>query len=562
MSAPQNLACGITNHETFYMYHVYSSTNSCMKSNPTLGQFIADLREDHAEQCTCSVTVGDRVWQALYTPLDDSTLGHDTSSYSLCDLDWPLERFVPIIAGKRGMFHLLAEGIPPKETPLAPEPIKVVREYESAVFRIPGAQPKLPDDGDVDYKAACARPGSLVVDKSRFVTLARSNQLPGWVPVIRRPRGFGKSMLLSMFESYVDIDCAYDGPPFPADPSPHHTLATRVGRFLSLGLQGLLLVLHLDFAQLDLADATSEAELRSACQRFLTACATTCYKRYQSAFVDHAAREEITLNDLVELGYGASHTSKFFVGIDNYTDPLLSGDRQLRERVIVEEIFTPLFGAFAGGCVLRGLIVGGDVPGVPWPYCNIELFRECILELSYDAVSFDMLGVTEPELVALGKVLFSAEENVDLLRQIRQIAGVESPLPTAPYWGRTYSTRDVLAAARALRNGTPAPKFVNSVTGKDYVLPTRTMRPEVEAELFDAFSHEKEIWAKESPELYARLQQEVKKKPRKSDPVSDDGSWPDSDRAAAPSFADSPPPSSSDSDESVGSTVPSRTTAR
>ncbi|KZW03577.1 hypothetical protein EXIGLDRAFT_743977 [Exidia glandulosa HHB12029] len=561
MSVPGQLACGITNHEDFYMYRVFSST--CMdREHPTLGQFITDLRANHDADCSCGVQVSERVWLALCKPTELSTIDHDTSRYKLYEPDTLLEDFAPLIDGKRAMFHLLAEGIPPKEKPLPPEPIQVVREYESAVFRIPGALPKLPDNGDVDYKAMCARPGSLIVDKSRFVTLARSNDLPGWVPVLRRPPGFGKSMLLSMFESYVDRDCAYHGPPFPNDPSPHYTLSARVGRFFSLGLQGLLLVLHLDLAQLDLADATSEAELRSACQRFLTACATTCYKRYQSAFVDHAARKEITLSDLVELGYGASHTSKFFVGIDNYTDPLLSGDRQLRERVVVEEIFSPLFGAFAGGCVLRGLIVGGDVPGVPWPYCNIELFRESILELSYDAVSFDMLGVTEPELVALGKVLFSAEENVDLLRQIRHIAGVESPLPTTPYWGRTYSTRDVLAVARALRNGTPAPKFVNSVTGKDYVLPTRTMRPEVEAELFEAFSHKKEIWAQECPDLYARLQQEVKKKPRKSDPVSDDGSWPDSDHAAAPSFADSPPPSSSDSDESVRSTVPSRTTAR
>ncbi|KZV86928.1 hypothetical protein EXIGLDRAFT_840369 [Exidia glandulosa HHB12029] len=552
MPVPKDLACGITNHETFYMYRVRQS--SCVKlERPTVGQFIADLRAHHDAQCACGATIGDKVWLALYRPQGPGTVGLDTSAYKSYGPDCPLEQFSADVTATPAVYHLLVEGTQPAEEPPPPEQIQILSEYGSSVFRIPGAQPTLFDAGDIDYGKACAQPGTVIVDKSSFVDLARSNHDSGCIPVLRRPTGFGKTMFLSMFEAYVDTYSAYERPPFPNDPSRRRDLSRGPGRFCSLALKGLLLVLHLDLAHLHLMDDMEEPEMRTSCRKFLAACALACYKNYQRIFVRHTAREAITLSELFDLGYRAPDTSRFFVGVDNYTAPLLRGDWRLRERVIVEEIFSPLLDGFARDTILRGLIVGGDVPGIPWPYCSVSLFRTCMLDLSYDPVSFDMLGVDEAELVALGKMLFIPEKEVDLLRQVRLRAGVlESAVPTVPYWGRAYSTRDVLAVVRALLDGTPVPESVASVTGANYRPPIYSLRPELVDALYDAFVVNKEETLKSVfLKRPASPQQEMKKKPRESDPVSDDGSWPDSDRAsAATSFIDSPPPSSLDSDDS------------
>ncbi|KZW03589.1 hypothetical protein EXIGLDRAFT_695964 [Exidia glandulosa HHB12029] len=135
----RNLACGITNHEKFYMYRLRRS--SCVKlDRPTVGQFLVDLRAHHDALCACGILIGDRVWLALSEPDGPGTMGHDTSTYELCGLDYPLERFSAAVAKNPGVYHLLVEGTPPAEKPQPPEQIQIVSEYVYSVFRIPGAQ--------------------------------------------------------------------------------------------------------------------------------------------------------------------------------------------------------------------------------------------------------------------------------------------------------------------------------------------------------------------------------------------------------------------------------------
>ena len=63
----------------------------------------------------------------------------------------------------------------------------------------------LPSNLDVAYSVICEQPGMVFVDKSTFVSPRYPQPQHCVLPLLRRPRGFGKTTFLSILEEYVDL---------------------------------------------------------------------------------------------------------------------------------------------------------------------------------------------------------------------------------------------------------------------------------------------------------------------------------------------------------------------
>lgn len=162
-----------------------------------------------------------------------------------------------------------------------------------------------------------------------------------------------------------------------------------------------------------------------------------------------------------------------FVGIDNYTAPLEATRDFDTLSIVYSAIFEPIFRAWECGSICRGLMVGGDVPGQhSGPYSDIGDFAKFTSDLSHGFEAFEVLGVGEKQIVALGDLVLGS--GMDFLGQVRLKAEVPEKeiVPYATSW-RLYSIRDVLQCARALCAGpndrsVVAPVRVASVTQDDY----------------------------------------------------------------------------------------------
>lgn len=450
------------------------------------------------------------------------------------------------------------------------------------MFRIPGrdvrsvpclytpsltaAQTCLASDDDQNYATTCKIPGMLLVDKSRFVSLSHCQFDQAWLPIIRRPTGFGKTMLLSMMENYVDIDSCHA--PFPSadDALPAY--------LVSLPARGLLLVLHLDFGRLSLPASMSVPDLERACCAFLSSASAKCYGQYRRRLHDQGDHTVLDIIDfsgllvclvlflarcrfadwMLRQSLARMQDCRFFVGIDNYTAPLANGARHVLEPIIVSKILQPIFAAKAQGIVWRGFMLGDDLPGSRRfsPYCSSKLFNEQTLDLSWDPVASDILGIAEDEVVALGTALFGPGK--DLLQQVRlhaEVPAEEMDLPSNDW--RTYSVRDVLALARALQhspNDTASyGGHIKSITSNDYLPPTRYLPESFSKGLEPYIDVEDCVDGAPSAQETTVPTSSVKfrAKPRKMHPVSEDGSRSDSDSYRTGSFAsrgsESPPSS-------------------
>lgn len=168
----------------------------------------------------------------------------------------------------------------------------------------------------------------------------------------------------------------------------------------------------------------------------------------------------------------ATHPLRFFVGIDNYTAPLLQGTQDHLEGIIVEEIFIPIFNPVPGGTIAR-VWLATTCQTVASGHTNAPNFFNWSLELSDDRWACPILGLSVSEIEALGNVLLGEGNSLLLQTQMRaQGPGLEhDDIRLAD--GR-YCTRDVLALARALQAATHSspsfPSCIIAVTEDDYTV--------------------------------------------------------------------------------------------
>ncbi|EJD47929.1 hypothetical protein AURDEDRAFT_162903 [Auricularia subglabra TFB-10046 SS5] len=379
------------------------------------------------------------------------------SNFQCYALDTPLETFRSVEQKHRapapGVFHLLFEGIPPNTPPPPRVPTPTV-EYckygRSTAIMIPGDR-RLPTELDVDHVRMWQTPGLIFLNKAQFVSPRFTQPNDKLLPLLRRPRGLGKTTFLSLLEAYVDVMRApldilhpeaadYDLPP---------DLSQLVGK-------SQLLVLHLDLAELEISSNAPEAELRATCSTFLDAAAAASTRKYEW-LLRELGRVDVPNHSFKGLlRMSGSLQTPVFVGVDNYTAPVsLTGHCAVTESIVAEEVFAPILRAFDGGWILRGLAVGdSDLPGpLFWPYGDNDTFSDMTMDLTPDLAALDIVGMTEEDIVALETVLFeeTTYSNVDFLHEVRCKAGVPAEvLDHPPSRGRIYSFSDVFALARVI----------------------------------------------------------------------------------------------------------------
>lgn len=427
-----NFYCWLTNHDTFFCYAIEYQASSDIDQT-SLDELVPvnRIQAFHAKQCACGLTVGDGIWRVDQL-VDNDTDRTDLSSYEHLQRSTLVKELQAPIHGRE--IYLLVEGHPGLRARHTKTPHSIFAPTNKQVSIM---------KSDVDYASAMADPTVLVVDKSRFVSpdiLRLLHYCPGMIPLLRRPPGFGKTMLLSLFECCLGI-----GSTFVPTKTPDE-IAFRSALLPEKDL-GLVIV-HLD---LEALDVSSPNELQNVCTTFLTKAAIECYNQNRC----HFPPDSTPRNFAHLMSMGEDLNLQFFLGIDNYTAPLsraTSATRSSLEDPIIKHIFHPVLRAVRSGHVIKGIIVGCDIPNIPDPY-HFDRSGACVFDHSDSPRLFHMLGLSEVEIVLIGEALFGAGHG--FLHEVRSATTLfstdDSPFPRLD---RGYSMRDVFEIMRAYPNAT------------------------------------------------------------------------------------------------------------
>ncbi|EJD48114.1 hypothetical protein AURDEDRAFT_162588 [Auricularia subglabra TFB-10046 SS5] len=301
------------------------------------------------------------------------------------------------------------------------------------VFTRTGAQLVLPHRTPPSFNTLCSLPGSTFVDKSEFLHLLLSQLAAFRVGIIRRPRGFGKTTFLSMFDAFFD-------------PLSRHAYLPSAGN-TSLPIfqeRNQLLVYALDFARLPFKEGMCADDLVAACDSFMDAAAREFYTRYQSLLrVQDAetSRPDFAPTFLHIIRWAKRRGWKLCFTIDNYTAPVLEGPNRRWEWSISEDILNRLGNLVSSRFILYGLILGDDVPhATQW-----RDLPAAFKDLTDTPALAQAIGFTVDDVVALGQAV-----SVDLIRAL------PSGTPTGRYAKRVYAAADIMTLARSVTSGSRA----------------------------------------------------------------------------------------------------------
>ncbi|EJD41794.1 hypothetical protein AURDEDRAFT_169230 [Auricularia subglabra TFB-10046 SS5] len=299
----------------------------------------------------------------------------------------------------------------------------------SRAYRRTGSQPTLPPQIFSSFDALCSIPGLTFVDKSTLLHSLLSELSSARVGIIRRPKGFGKTAFLSMFDAFFDPLSVHAYLPFASTgdvPSP-------VFRH-----RGQLLVFALDLAELKFEEDMSSDGLEDECDRFMDAAAQKFYARYKSLLRVQDAETSnpgFSPTFLHIIRWSKCQGWKLCFTIDNYTAPVLDGPTFKYKCSISEDIFRRLRNLVCSTFFLYGLVVGDDVAhATQWPGLP-TIFSD----LTDDPAFAQAIGFTVDDVVALGQALC-----VDL------IGAFPSGTPTGRYAKRVYAAADIMALARSV----------------------------------------------------------------------------------------------------------------
>lgn len=422
--------CAVTGHSPPFIFDLEEANlTDCARAS--VQDVLEHAADYHYAECACNLKIGGRAWVSS-TPLSESDDSDwDMSSNDLLSADAILNDLRP--APKDSTLYLVLSGDKsPSEDYLRLYREKIFVSHcvkDARVFTRAGGPIALPPRTPASFDALCSTPGSVFVDKSKSVLAALRLFSSSRVNIIRRPKGFGKTTLLSMLDAFFDPLSTHAHLPFTFT----EDMSGPVFR-----ARGRLLVFALNLEDAVFKPSMSPDELEAECDRLMNAASQKFYSRYRDLL--HVSEQETSRDDFTPTFLHLIRWTKnrgwhLFFTIDNYTAPLLDGPNWSYERSISEEIFARLSNMLFSGFIRYGLIVGDDIPhaserlDLPGPF----------VDLTDEPELFDVIGFTLDEVVALGQAL-----STDL------IAALPPGTPTGRYARRVYAAGDIVALARSV----------------------------------------------------------------------------------------------------------------
>ncbi|EJD41776.1 hypothetical protein AURDEDRAFT_169209 [Auricularia subglabra TFB-10046 SS5] len=487
--------CAITGHPDPFIFALVHGDQYCL-AQATVQDLLEEAAEYHEVNCGCDIRVTGSVWTAT-VPLPDALRKAPPSVSGALPLGSSLESLYHAPTTEPLSLVIAGEDC----GPFGPNEFlrmarkKRFRDFKSGAgtaLRRPGSPTVLPSSVPPTYHDLCTTPGAVFVDKSRALRSLLSTLSGARINIIRRPRGFGKTALLSMIDAFFD----------PRSPRAHFSFAyeedSRPEPVLLARQQ--VLVFSLDFAMLPLCDDVDweecehdedvehdgtgedygrndtgtddehnemdendgdqvlgedfmsdgldqpvardymdEGAMKRECRSFLDQAVHAFYDRYRSLLrpLDEVASQPAsaaTLSDIIR--WSREQEYEWCLLVDNYTIPKLSSDPRL-ERVVAASILS-WFSDFAlHGPIKYGLLVGNEFPGAAdWSGMPAH-FRD----LTRCPAHFDVIGFTESEVAALGQAMA-----IDLVSAVKATLPPDRRLDSR----LIYSAGDVLVVARRL----------------------------------------------------------------------------------------------------------------
>lgn len=427
------ILCTVTGHQTPFVFDL-AHTGCALLDRSTIQDLLEHVAEYHELECGCGKVVVGRVWR---TTAQLAAADPEAHSRNSCADRLPLHTTLESLGhGSQVSLVIATEDSGPEDF-LRLARAKKFQSFTSAgatVFRRMGSEPVLPSAIPPSFASICSTPGSVWVDKSDTIQSLLARFRFSWVNVLRRPRGFGKSTLVSMLDAFFDpyTSCAHF--PFIFDESIMCDGAFRC--------RGQLLVFHIDLADLSPYPITSPGipELEDKCLAFLDTAAVKFYDRYREILkappVD-TERPGFSPKFFQVLNWAQDQDYQICFLVDNYTAPFMA----FRDSLLNFVIRTVIFGAL-GDCLhckraRYAFLVGEDAPDV----AKLTRVPAHWTDLTDDPAFSAAVGFTSSEVTALGEAL-----SVDLP------SALQAALPDAQRGDArlVYSSADVLSLARQL----------------------------------------------------------------------------------------------------------------
>ncbi|KZV89615.1 hypothetical protein EXIGLDRAFT_751077 [Exidia glandulosa HHB12029] len=305
--------------------------------------------------------------------------------------------------------------------------LKGTRRLQGSVCRVSYSTTHiLPSPAACDFYTFVQTKGLCYIDHTEaispwyYASLRKSGAEPAYMPIIRRPSGFGKSTVLTMC-------CAMFG-----DKRSHGTMPMHYSDWKST-LEGNFMCLQLDLAELDSMDSFNRSEPFSVAQverevaMFMTENALRFRQRYLSdedvmqniyrpvapSMSDDEARASATQDPWQFIKrYAIDSDCKIFLAIDNYTHPFLERDAwtalQLEE-IIWRLVLSPIF-VDVGSVVERGFITGLELTGFQHrPFRDCVPFVQATEDITYSSEYAHVMGFRAQDVTDLGRTVLDLE---------------------------------------------------------------------------------------------------------------------------------------------------------
>ncbi|KAH7084028.1 hypothetical protein BKA62DRAFT_732820 [Auriculariales sp. MPI-PUGE-AT-0066] len=443
------VVCALNHHGTDYRF--VSDEND----NRLVSALVFGMNQHHAIYCGCGSIAFDLLPRKvdLHWPFPDVT-GGDVSGGSF---DVRGERLAAdcliseLDLKPCASIHLVLIDIFRTSLPLEPPPPNFAlaeANYRMAMI-VEGPSPKTvlapkfrsSKDGQA-FASTLTVPGTLISDKSGWALFHSLHVEKGpensvtavyYNIVLRRPSGFGKSMLLAMLQEYL---CGTTAPEFFPG-APHHFIWEEFGSFEGARFTA---VVNLDLSEIKLEFSGSLEDMTRTCRTFLEQEVKRMSKMYPWNNVDDAKWFPCqTLNDLMSR-LDQQQESDIAILIDNYTTPLIgiSGhQREAVERTVYVEIIQPLLDLIDSGRVIRSYFFGADFDvEQPLPFIKYRRFAATTKDITELDMTDGALGLTPDDIRILWKRGFPKRTEVDPMSLVDATADDDLQ--------RTYSCREVL----------------------------------------------------------------------------------------------------------------------
>ncbi|KZV93787.1 hypothetical protein EXIGLDRAFT_35779 [Exidia glandulosa HHB12029] len=201
------------------------------------------------------------------------------------------------------------------------------------------------------------------------------------------------------------------------------------------------MIFKLDFADLDLAHASSLDEVEARCASFMKEASRRFYRKY-FLYLRRDAAEDFDYADASYSFPGIVYACKrkgyhIFLAIDNYTAPHLDISNGGVEGAIADAVWNPILRFLNEGLIFSGLFVGDDLKTEHTPWAGVQYFYTSTVDVTTRPSLDNAVGITLDEINLLGTV--SALPDVGLAAHVVELRrlphNAAEPL---------YKARDVL----------------------------------------------------------------------------------------------------------------------